>query len=116
MRKAIYIIFAAWLVAGIVLKILGLVSWWVATSAIWFPLGCLITASAFFVAVADIGGAIKRKREASIPKECANCLFGKVCDQINDGKREGEEKAKCLGESVGGATRGKVCEYYQRAR
>lgn len=114
MRRLSYILWGVWLLGGIILKILGLVSWWVATSAIWIPLGGAIAFGAIIFLTADIGNYLKRKREEKIPNECGNCLFGKTADLINASRGEGEEKAQCIGEKVGGATRGVVCPYYQR--
>ena len=116
MRKACYIIWACWLVAGIVLKILGLVSWWVATSSIWIPASVVLSGALFIFVTADIGSRIKRKRDEQLPKECGNCLFGVTCDHVNATKGEGEEKAKCIGEKLANATRGQICDYYERVR
>lgn len=116
MRNAIYITWGVWLIAGIVLKILGLIGWWAATSAIWFPGGVVLCGMGFIFVTADIGARLKRKREEAIPQECANCLFGRTCDTINATRGENEEKVKCIGEKIGGATRGIVCDYYERAK
>ena len=114
MRRLSYVLWGVWLLAGIVLKILGLISWWAATSALWIPLGGVISFGAIIFLTADIGNYLKRKREEKIPNECGNCLFGKTTDLINASRKEGEEKALCIGEKLCGATRGVVCQYYTR--
>lgn len=114
MRRLSYILWGLWFIGGIVLKILGLVSWWVATSAVWIPLGGAISFGAIIFITADIGTYLKRKKEEKIPNECGNCLFGRTADIINAGRGEGEERVQCIGEKLGGATRGVVCSYYQR--
>ena len=114
MRKFGYICWGIWFLAGIVLKILGLCSWWFATSAIWFPLALAVSAMSIIFITADIVAYIKKRREARIPDECANCLFGKTTDLINKTRKEGEEKALCIGEKILHAKRGEVCAYYQR--
>lgn len=116
MRKLCYAGWGAWLFAGIVLKILGLVSWWVATSAVWFPLALSVSAMAVVFITADVSAHIKKTKEARTPQECANCLFGRTADLINATRGEGEEKVQCIGEKIGHATRGKICEYYQREK
>lgn len=114
MRRLSYVLWAGWLVAGIVLKILGLVSWWVAASALWIPLGGAVSFAAIIFITADLSAAAKRKRRAKIPKECATCMFGRTTDLLNKFKKEGEPDAQCIGEKLANATRGVVCKYYQR--
>ena len=115
MRKVTDIIWGLWLVAGIALKILGLVGWGVALSAIWLPIG-VVTALGFVIFItADIGDRMKKREDEKIPDTCGTCLFGKTCDLINSTKKEGEEKEKCMGERIGGATRGTLCPYYERS-
>ena len=116
MRKAIYIVWAVWLIAGVVLKILGLISWWAATSSVWFPIGVVVCLLLFIFITSDIGASIKRKRAESEPKECGNCLFGVTCDHLNSTKGEGEEKVKCIGEKLANAKRGEICDYYERVQ
>lgn len=115
MRRVSYYLWGAWLLAGIILKILGLVSWWAATSAIWLPLGGTIAFGAIVFLTADITAYIKKKKDSKIPDECGNCLFGRTTDLVNATKKEGEEKAPCLGEKLANAKRGQICQYYQRA-
>lgn len=116
MRKFCYIGWCVWLIAGIVLKILGLVSWWVAASAVWFPVALAVSAMAVVFITADITALIKKRREERVPDECANCVFGRTADLINATRGDDEEKVQCIGEKISNAKRGVVCEYYQRER
>lgn len=116
MRKFGYIGWGLWLLAGIVLKILGLCSWWFATSAIWFPAALAVSAMGIVFITADIVAAFKKRQEARIPDECANCLFGRTADLINQTRGDDAERVQCIGEKIGNAKRGVVCEYYQRER
>lgn len=116
MRNISYIIWGAWLLAGIVLKILGLCSWWFATSAVWLPAAVGVSAMVVIFATADFAAIAKKTQEARVPEECANCLFGRTADLINATRKEGEERALCIGEKLANATRGVVCEYYQREK
>lgn len=115
MRKVIYIIWALLLVVGITLKILGIIGWGLALSPLWFPLVSFLSTIIVVVLGASLAESIKKRKEAKIPDTCGNCLFGKTCDLINASKKEGEEKEKCMGERIGGATRGVVCPYYERS-
>ena len=114
MRRLSYILWGVWLIGGIILKILGLVSWWAATSALWLPLGGALSFGFVIFLTADIGAYLKRKQEEKIPNECGNCLFGRSADLINATKKEGEEKTHCIGEEMANAKRGTICPYYQR--
>lgn len=114
MRRITYVVWALWLIVGIGLKIIAGVSWWLALSALWFPLAVYLSVTGAMVVIADIGA--RKETKIHEPETCANCLFGQTCDIINSVKQEGEEQAHCIGERIGNAERGKVCEYYQRAQ
>lgn len=89
MKKICYALYGLWIVSAIVLKILGLVSWWVATSWLWMPLAMVLT---FLVGVnlaVGIGNRLKRKEEDAIPDSCDVCLFGQT--------KEYADNNKCLG-------------------
>lgn len=116
MQKTTYIVWLLWLLAGIALKILGLVSWWAATSAVWLPVGVGISGALIVYGIASIGARLKIRAEKKIPRECGNCLFGQACDAINKSKAEGEEPEKCIGEQLDKIKRGEVCRFYERAR
>lgn len=116
MQKVSYVVWGLWLIVGIVLKIFGLVSWWVALSAIWFVAATIVASSFFIFITADIGKILKEKEERKIANTCKNCLFGQSIDILNDAKKEGEPKEKCIGEKLAGAERGKICQYYQRVK
>lgn len=115
MRRITYVVWALWLIVGIGLKIIAGVSWWLALSALWFPLAVYLSVTGAMVVVADIGERTRKKTKIHEPETCGNCLFGQTCDIINSVKQEGEERTRCIGERIGNAERGKVCEYYQRA-
>ena len=112
MRKLIYAGWAAWLVAGVVLKILGLCSWWWALSAVWFPLMGVISIGFVFMLTSDVGAWMKKREEAKILPSCENCLFRKAVDMINKDRPEGQ-KTTCIGERMGNPP-GKVCDYWQK--
>ena len=114
MRRITYVVWALWLIVGIGLKIIVGVSWWLALSALWFPLAVYLSVTGAMVVIADIGA--RKETKIHEPETCANCLFGQTCDIINSVKQEGEEPTRCIGERIGNAERGKVCEYYQRAQ
>lgn len=114
MRNSVYFIWLGWLALGIILKIVGLIGWGLALSALWLPIVFLFVIGILIFAIADIGERIKKNKEDNTPDECGNCLFGHTCDLINKTRKEGEEKEKCMGERIGGATRGVVCGYYKR--
>jgi uncharacterized membrane protein YhiD involved in acid resistance len=116
MQKTTYIVWLLWLIAGIVLKILGLVSWWAAASALWLPAGVGISGALIVYGIAYIGARLKIRAEKKIPRECGNCLFGQTSDAINKSRGEGEELEKCIGEKLDNIKRGKVCRFYERAR
>lgn len=115
MRKGIYIAWGAWALIGIALKIMGLIPWLWATSALWFPLLVVLSFLGVLLLVGDIGARLKRRAEEKIPDSCENCLFGSTCDLLNTMKEEGEEKQKCIGEKHG-YERGELCEYYIRSK
>ena len=116
MQKTTYILWLLWLIAGIALKILGLVSWWAATSALWLPAAVVLSGALFIFGTADIGARLKMLQAKKIPPECGNCIFGRTCDIINSTKKEGEELEKCIGEKLGEGKRGEVCKYHEFAR
>ena len=116
MQKTTYIVWLLWLIAGIALKILGLVSWWAATSALWFPAAVILSGALFIFGVAGIGARLKIMAERKTPKECGNCLFARTCDIINSTRSEGQELEKCIGEKLGEGKRGEVCKYHEFAR
>lgn len=107
MKKICYALYGLWIVSAIVLKILGLVSWWVATSWLWFPLAMVLT---FLVGVnlaVGIGNRLKRKEEEKIPDSCEVCLFGKT--------KEYAENGHCLGETLDPEhPYGTLCKCYKR--
>lgn len=107
MKKICYALYGLWIVSAIVLKILGLVSWWVATSWLWFPLAMVLT---FLVGVnlaVGIGNRLKRKEEEKIPDSCEVCLFGKT--------KEYAENGHCLGETLDpDHPYGTLCKCYKR--
>lgn len=111
MQKLTYVIWAAWLVAGVVLKIMGLVDWWAATSALWFPLGAFFSISAVTMLIAEVGQRLKERRESKIPPSCENCLFGRVSAQV--GRLNPDGDVRCVGEKHG-HKRGEICEYYSK--
>lgn len=117
MRKGILIAWACWLACGIALKILGTISsWFVALSALWFPLAVTLSGVGVLLLIAEIGARLKRREEARAADACENCLFGSTCDLINSMRGEGEEKVKCIGEERGVSTRPNLCEYYIRSK
>lgn len=107
MKKICYALYGLWIVSAIVLKILGLVSWWVATSWLWMPLAMVLT---FLVGVnlaVGIGNRLKRKEEEKIPDSCEVCLFGKT--------KEYAENGHCLGETLDPEhPYGTLCKCYKR--
>lgn len=107
MKQICYILYVLWMLSAVVLKILGLVSWWVATSWLWMPLAMVLT---FLVGVnlaVGIGNRLKRKEEAKIPDSCEVCLFGKT--------KEYAEGGKCLGETLNEECHyGTLCSCYKR--
>lgn len=109
MRKITYVVWALWLAVGIGLKIIVGVSWWLALSALWFPLAVYLSVTGVMVVIADLGE--RKKVKIHTQPSCANCLFGQTCDILQAIKPD--EKAQCIGERIGNAERGKVCEYYQ---
>lgn len=115
MRRGIYFAWGAWLIAGVVLGVLGVIPWGWATSALWFPLLSAFSILGGLLLVGDLGARAKRRVEAKIPDSCANCLFGSSCDLINQMRGDSEEKAICIGEKHG-YTRGEPCEYYIRSK
>lgn len=107
MKKICYALYGLWIVSAIVLKILGLVSWWVATSWLLFPVAMVLT---FLVGVnlaVGIGNRLKRKEEDAIPDSCQTCLFGHT--------KEYAENGKCLGETLDPEhPYGTLCKFYKR--
>lgn len=116
MRKATYIAWVIWLTSGILLATFGVIDWASALMAIWFPIACALSIGMLIFITADIGNIMKERNEARTPNTCGNCLFGKTCDLINSTKPSNEEPEKCIGEKLGGATRGEVCSYYERVK
>lgn len=105
MEKISYIAYAVWAIACIVLKIVGLVGWWVATSFLWFPLGAIVCVSCFLFLSIKLGSYFKAKEKTKIPPSCENCIW-------NIGKKINEDK-KCFGEREG-FEYGKPCQHYTR--
>lgn len=109
MKNTFFISYALWVVGAITLKIVGWVSWWVATSWLWLPLAIIITLGTFIFGAAKIGDRLKARQEAKIPNTCANCLFSET--------RKFDADGKCLGEKLSeGHTYGTICGHYRRYR
>lgn len=107
MKKICYALYGLWIVSAIVLKIIGLVSWWVATSWLWFPLAMVLTFLVEVNLAVGIGNRLKRKEEAKIPDSCEVCLFGKT--------KEYAENGHCLGETLDPEhPYGTLCKCYKR--
>lgn len=107
MRKISFIVYGLWIAAGLVLKIYGLVSWFVALSWLWFPLAMLVVVITFLNLSAVIGRKIKEKEDAKIPDSCEVCLFGQSAGYAENGK--------CLGCTLNPEWEfGHVCEFYNR--
>lgn len=107
MQKISYIAYALWAAACLVLKILGLVSWAVALSWLWFPAALVVTFMTGVNLTVLIGRRIKEKEEAKIPDSCETCLFGQMSEYSADGK--------CLGCELNPEWQyGHVCETYKR--
>lgn len=107
MKIICYTMYALWAVAAIVLKILGLVSWWVATSFVWLPLGIVLSVLTFINFSVFVGRKLKESEDAKIPDSCQTCLFGVT--------KEYAENGKCLGETLNeGHEYGKLCSCYKR--
>lgn len=102
-----YILYASWMVSTIVLGVLGLVSWWVATSWLWFPLALVLVLFVGVMLVTDIGTRIKRKADSKIPDSCEACLFGQTAQYSENGK--------CLGCTMDENHKfGELCNCYKR--
>lgn len=107
MKKVSYIIFALWVVVAIALKIVGVVSWWVATSWIWLPLAIAFTIVLAISVSVEIGNKLKKKEERKIPDSCDTCLFGQAMQY--------SESGKCLGETMDEEHKfGELCGCYKR--
>lgn len=99
--------YVVWMVSAIVLKIFGLVSWWVATSWLWFPLAMILCFIVFINLSVIIGQKIRIKEESKIPDSCETCLFGQTAKYAENGK--------CLGCTMDEEHEfGKLCKAYKR--
>lgn len=102
-----YVLYGLWVITAIVLKIIGLVSWWVATSWIWFPFAMILCFFAGINISVIIGKRIKEKENAKIPDSCEVCLFGQSMKYAENGK--------CLGVTLDENHEfGKLCPQYKR--
>ena len=109
MKKIVYCIYGVWAIACIVLKIMGIISWWVALSPVWLPLALALVLLGGIFLFGDVAERLKIHAERKEPDSCANCLFGLTAKYSEDGK--------CLGEALNSdVVRGKVCKTYQRNR
>lgn len=107
MKIIAYTLYALWALTSIVLKILGLVSWWVATSFLWIPLSIILTIIVGINVSVWIGSKLKAREESKIPDGCEACLFGQT--------RIYADEQKCLGEVMDEKnTYGTLCPYYKR--
>lgn len=116
MNKVVYLFYAIWVIACIVLKILGLVDWWVATSCLWMPAGVMVVVATAIFAIADIGTALKAREERKIPNTCENCVFQHAADSINMFRKEGEEKTLCIGRQLKMPIVDGKCEHFSKAQ
>ena len=107
MRKIGYAAYVLWVTAALVLKILGLVSWAVALSWLWFPAALVTTFVAGLNLSVWIGRKIKEREDSKIPDTCDTCLFGQMSEYSADGK--------CLGCELNPEWEyGHICETYKR--
>lgn len=107
MKILCYSLYGLWAVSAIVLKILGLCSWIVALSWLWFPLAIILCFLTFINASVWIGGKLKEREEAKIPDSCSVCLFGQTASYSPDNK--------CLGEVLDESCKmGTLCKCYKR--
>ena len=113
MKKTVYACWILWVIACIILKIMG-ASWTIALSCVWFPLLFTVSMGAIIFAVSDIGSWLKKRQELKIPATCENCLFKKACDIVNNHKQDGEEKEVCMGEKFGAPIVDGKCAYYTK--
>ena len=107
MKQICYILYGLWVVLAVVLKILGLVSWGVATSWAWMPFAMLLTFLVGVNLVVAIGQRLKRKEESKIPDSCDVCLFAQTAKYAENGK--------CLGCTMDENHQfGTLCPAYKR--
>lgn len=107
MRIASYIIWGVWAVLAILAKIFLGVSWWVATSFLWFPLGVVVVLLVGLNLSVDIGKALKIRAAKADPDTCENCIFGRTA--------KFDPQGKCMGESLDETIkRPHKCKFYQR--
>ena len=104
--KKFYWIYGGIALVLIVLKIFGLVNWWVVTSPIWFPLGVMLSNALMMVITTDLGSYFKKKEEAKVIPTCENCLFNK--------EKELNGKDKCFGEEHDAEKKDNKCIYYRK--
>ena len=90
----------------IVLKIFGLVGWWVATSFIWFPIGVVLSISFLMALTADMGKWLKKRKESKIIPSCENCLFNHTKEVLKD--------EECLGEQNHAEKKDGKCPYWTK--
>lgn len=102
-----YALYGMWIVSSIVLKILGLVSWFVAFSWLWFPLALVLTIFVGINVAAFIGTKLKMREDSKIPDSCEACLFGQTAKYAENGK--------CLGCTMDENHKyGELCSAYKR--
>lgn len=107
MKKVIFILFALWVILALGLKIAGLVSWWVALSWLWFPLGVAYVVSLAVFFSVNLGEYFKRKQDLKIPDACENCLHHHTKEYSPDGV--------CLGQALNPDHKeGELCQFYRR--
>lgn len=107
MKKICYALYALWMVSAIVLKIFGLVSWWVATSWLWIPLAMILVFIVGINFAVILGKRMQEKEESKIPDSCATCLYGQAAKYADGGK--------CLGEALDEKCKqGTLCSNYKR--
>lgn len=89
------------------LKIVGLVSWYVALAPIWFPLAVAFSLALLLMLVSNLLVRWAKREESKNPPSCANCIFGKTAKYADEGK--------CLGEAMDESiARGVMCKYYKK--